>query len=485
MAKVGSSMLDVADIVDKMMAYKSLPLVRLQTARQVEQVQLSAYGTLQSMFANFQSTLKNLNDTFNAIVYQATSSSNAVATATITDNNVGVGSHTINVTQLATSQAYTSGIQYNSKTNALNINETLTFSNSENPSQNFSLMIDGNDALADIRDNINSSGNSLGVTASIITSTDDNGNVWYNLILNSKTGTANEFTISDDTGNYFEFEQSVAGQDAIFSVDGFSEVESSNTVDDVIDGITFNLTGTGNATITISQNNSTQSTDVSDGINDMITAYNSIITFLDSNQYVAVYDEKNKTYASGLNSSFQFIKTQLQAAMNMPFQGTGDITNLFQAGFTKAPTATLTDQYDPRKKEITSTGSLQLDANIYPDHGTDTTLNWALTNDFQSLQAFFSDPANGLINNVNNVVTNNIIGASGTGLIASTQASLNSTLRNSDTLIRNESERLAQVKDSLIMQYAKLNASLAKYQSMSDYLEKQFSYLDNLMKGDK
>ena len=78
---VGSG-LDVNSIVDQLMAIERRPLQRLESDRQDLQVQLSAYGTLQSSLASFQSALSDLK-TLNAFeVYAADSADEEAFTAT-------------------------------------------------------------------------------------------------------------------------------------------------------------------------------------------------------------------------------------------------------------------------------------------------------------------------------------------------------------------------------------------------------------------
>jgi flagellar hook-associated protein 2 len=489
MSKIAGSVLDVADVVEKMMVYQSSHLYRLETNRQVEQTQMNAYSALQNLFGSFQTSLTNLSNAFSgSLAYQVNSSNSGVSTGVVTNNDIGLGSHSVVVNKLATAQAFSSQVQFASKTASLNFNETLTFTNTANPATNLSLNIKPNMAQTDIRDSINNSDNNdTGISAAIITSTADDGSLQYNLVLTCNTGTANQVTITGDTdsgtGNPdFNFAQTASAQDAMFTFDGYNEVSSSNTVSNVIDGLTFNLNGVGSATLTVTESAATDTSDVQTAISGMLTSYNNIISFLDANQYVAVYDDKTKQFSSGLNSSFQFIKSQLQSVMGMTFQTSGDIQNLYSAGIIKAPSTTVVDQYDPRRTKVASIGQMMINQTPNPNLDNNTTLNWALSNDYESLNAFFNDP-NGFVFNMNNIVTNNILGASSTGLISGSQSLIQSTMSNTDTLIRNEEDRLKGVRDSLITKYARLNASLATFQGLSDYLDKQYTYLDQLISG--
>ncbi len=482
MAKIGTGMLDVGEIVEKMIVYQSSHLYHLQTEKQVEQVQMSAYSSLQNLFSQFQNSLDGLTDAFGTIAYTVNSSNGAVATAVANSNDVGLGTHTINVTQLATAQSYSTQATFSSNVASLGFNETLTFANSANPSKNFSLDLTSDMALTDVRDAINQSDNNFGISAAIISST-VSGTTQYSLVLTSQTGLTNEFTINGDVNNDFNFTQASAAQNAKFTFDTYSEETASNIVDTVIDGLTINLAGAGAASLTVVQNtNTNQASDVQEAISNMLSAYNNIITFLDADEYVSMYDEKNKSFASGLNSSFQFIKSQLRSAVNAQYYVSGDIKSISSVGLSLAAPTKVKDQYDVKQSEVVTSGQLTINQQIFPSLDNETTFNLALDNDFDSLNAFFNDP-NGFIFNMQNVIDNNIIGSSNTGLISSSEATINQEMDNTDTRIRNENDRLKTVKDALILKYAKLNASMQTYQTLSDYLDKQYEYLNNMYSG--
>ncbi len=109
-----------------------------------------------------------------------------------------------------------------------------------------------------MRDAINSA--NKGVTASVI-----NDGTGFRLVMSSNnTGASNslKITSSDTTGTGLSkltydpasttntVSQTQAASDASFSVDGVAITKASNTVSDVIPGVTLNLTGTTGTTPT-------------------------------------------------------------------------------------------------------------------------------------------------------------------------------------------------------------------------------------------
>ncbi len=151
------------------------------------------------------------------------------------------------------------------------------------------------DSLDDIAAAINSAATAAGssISASVVQNTSGN----YQLEITSGDETAPVFT---DASNVLETLGVVAsdftqvdqvGQDALFKVNGMSITRSSNTVTDVIDGVTLSLRSgdspTTNVTISISSNTS----DAVNALQSFVNAYNSVVSFIGTN---ASYDTETK-----------------------------------------------------------------------------------------------------------------------------------------------------------------------------------------------
>ena len=139
-------------------------------------------------------------------------------------------------------------------------------------------------SLEEFRDAIN--GGELGVTASVI----NNGTVKQLVIKGNATGAEQAFEITGTTGLSVDPTASgvstdpsslASAQDAQLDVDGIVVSRSSNTVDDVIDGVTLTLNkqDVGNAsTLTITDDRSGATT----AINAFVSAYNNLNTTIKS-----------------------------------------------------------------------------------------------------------------------------------------------------------------------------------------------------------
>lgn len=487
MSGIGINLYDVDDTVSRVMAKQYIKYFQLNTAKSAADIQITAYGSLQSLFTTFQGKMQGLKDAFNTVAYQGSSSNtSAVSNVNVTNNHVGAGSHTVVVTQLAQAQQYTAQNVFSSKNTGLQISETLTFTNSANSANNFSVTINPNDSLEKIRDNINNSAGSVGISAAIIasTATDGSGTTQYSLVLTAQQGTANQFTVSGDTGNYFGFSQTATAQDAEFTFDGFNEVRSSNNITDVLDGLSFTLTGgtpgaPATSVITTSPNNVNMNSVVQDAVTDMLSSYNLLITFLDGNKFVTARDEKSHQYTTNVNSAFGFIKSQLQQAANTFYNGTGNIVDLRTAGIVLSDAKEVVDQYDPERKTL-SKGSLRI--NQDPKNGS-STMTQLLTNNFSAVKEYFTDPKSGFIANLNRTIDKSILSQKDEGLIPNAIDTIKKAQGSTELQMKNEEKRLATMRENLKTQYSKLNGVISYYQHLSEALEKQYSYLDNMLRG--
>jgi flagellar hook-associated protein 2 len=196
-----------------------------------------------------------------------------------------------------------------------------------------------NNTLQGMRDAINAA--NIGVTASII---NDGSTSPYRLVLSSANmGAANSMKISasgdatvsallanDPTGGTAgqNLTESVTALSANFKVNGIAISKNSNTVMDVIPGVTLNLTKVTTAPVTLTVTQDTAS--ITKSVNDFVTAYNTLSKSLTD---VSSYDAATKTGAvlQG-NATVRNLQAQLRSVLNTP--GAGTVTSLSQIGVT-------------------------------------------------------------------------------------------------------------------------------------------------------
>ena len=245
---VGSG-LDIDGIVAGLMDYEREPVKRLEARRERVDVELSAFAGARSLMGELATAAEPLGDERTLAPISSSSSDESVLTATASAS-ASEGSHDIQVLSLAKEHRIaTAG--YPSEESSVG-GGTWNFSSGD-----IAFEIDltgGNDSLAALRDAINDHPDNDALVASTIDA--DSGT---RLVLTARDpGTANEIDATQTTtgGGFFgggttterPFEEVSAATDARLRVDGFEITRSTNTIDDVIDGVTLELQGTGGAT---------------------------------------------------------------------------------------------------------------------------------------------------------------------------------------------------------------------------------------------
>jgi flagellar hook-associated protein 2 len=313
---IGSG-LQANEIVTKLVALESQPIVNLQTASDKLQTKISAYGQIQSAVSSVRDAARKLTS---ADLWGATAAASADATAVNATTSAGaqVGTYSVDVTALAKPQSVVSKTSLASGSSTVG-SGTLTIDIGTWTGNSFAaksgatpvtITVGANDTLVNIRDKINSSNS--GVKASIIT--DSSGS---RLVMQSATtGEANGFRITaadagdgnngDDAGlSALAYDPgnatagtnlSQAASDAEATINNVPIKSASNTLSEVISGLTITLSKvTSSPTITTGPINITVSQDtaaITKAITDFATAYSSMATLVKGN---TKYDESTKT----------------------------------------------------------------------------------------------------------------------------------------------------------------------------------------------
>jgi flagellar hook-associated protein 2 len=164
----------------------------------------------------------------------------------------------------------------------------------------------------------------------------------------SATATANQAALAAQTGfdaaqlgtqaiGTQKMSESVTAQNAVFEVNGIPISKTSNTVTDVIQGVTFTL-GKENSTATLTVAQDTAG--ISGSISSFVTAYNDLATTLKN---VSAYDAASKQAATLQgDSTVRTLQTQLRSMLSTAVVGaSGALTMLANIGITAQKDGTL------------------------------------------------------------------------------------------------------------------------------------------------
>lgn len=453
--------IDINSLVSQLVAAEGQPTFNaIQRQTDAVNTRLSGIGSLKSALSTFQSALATLKD---GSVFQAntvTSSNESILKVTAGSGSVA-GAHTVQVTQLAAAQNSIATTEYaNASSVVTATGGMLNFTYAAGSTKTaFAVSIGANATLANVRDAINGAAGNDGVTASIINvdSTVTPGTTISRLVLTSKdTGVANGFNLAvtgGDTalnvlntatsGNY----NTVAAVDAKINVDGLAATRSSNTISDVLQGVTFNLQAAAvNTSVNVNVN--LDNTAINKTVSNFVTAYNNLHT---TTAGLGAYGGSTDGSGSGNgaligDATLRYVTTQIRAdSTNVVSSATGNYNSLAMIGVT-----------------IDKDGVMALDS---------AKLNAALSANLQSVSDVFSS-TNGVATRLDTRLTGLL--QSG-GPLDSQQTSLNNQLTDLANRKTDEQTRLDSLQKSLQTQFIAMDTLVGQFKSTSTFLSNWIS----------
>ncbi|BCD99292.1 flagellar filament capping protein FliD [Marinagarivorans cellulosilyticus] len=306
---------------------RSAPQARIDTKTELKETQISDFGKIKSALSTFQASVEALTSDEGLFSKSASFTESDALVPTGLGTDVASGTYKFEVTSLAQSQSLASP-EFSSEDDQVG-EGTLTFNFGHWDSGTFegdadatptTITIDStNNSLKGLRDEINNA--EMGVTASIV-----NNGSGYVLLMTAESGENNELEItvaeaggsptdtddndlsrfgytaellSDPMVTPTRLTQQQAGTDATLVVNSLTVNRSTNSVTDVVDGLTLDLLKSSPGEII--------SVTVSDDIEfakqttrDFVDAYNALLEELEP---VIGYDEENEQYGSLVNDS--------------------------------------------------------------------------------------------------------------------------------------------------------------------------------------
>jgi flagellar hook-associated protein 2 len=246
------------------------------TTLESENTVLSSLGTLMSTLSNDMSTLTDATGVLS--VKSGSSSNTDVLELTSASTTAIAGTHTVVVNSLATtSSGYLTEVTNSSDTLSGSISITVGSGTAQKITLDSS-----DDTLSGLASAINSAG--IGVTASVLT--DSSGS---RLSLVSGTSGANgnltvssSITDSTNSGASLSYKSPVTGTDGSLTVDGVDLTISSNTVSNLIPGVTFQVLAKSSSEVQVVIGN--YNTGVESAVSTMVADYNSLISAINTQE---------------------------------------------------------------------------------------------------------------------------------------------------------------------------------------------------------
>lgn len=479
--------LDTNKIIDGLMAVERAPLDRLETKKTFETNKLGAYDQLSSKLKDLKNIVGGMHITSQIRSTSASYPSDAPFTAETSGG--ALGDYNVSVAQLSQVQKTISD-GFNSKTDPIFGNGTITVNGKE------IVINDDNNSLVGIVQAINNfddnTGVPIGVKATIIN--DGSQNNAYHLVLTGQDADT-IFTIGTDLQDTSSqpitvgFDDVQEAQEAIAYIDGIKIVSNSNTISDVISGVTLTLTSlseqtyAGNATADEIANNvkphdwatpplyestslkiESDTDALKEKITEFVTAYNGIIDWINSgyeefggsSEVVESADEDEETRLGALlrgDASVHGIKRQLQGILTDTVNNDGTFQILTEIGI-------FTDKRD---------GKLHQDNSV---------LDKALDENFDDVVYLLAgnDKTEGAMKKFNSLLLD--LTSSSKGIYALQKDSYDSKIRTYDSKIELMEVRMTKRESILRAQFTAMEQLVSSLNAQGDFLTQQMNALN-------
>lgn len=334
------------------------------------------------------------------------------------------------------------------------------------------IQVTSSDTLSSLASKINSAktseGESIGVTAKIL----DN-----RLILTSNsTGEANAIKVTDTNdilgaiqiwdGSTFTNTLKTA-QDAKLKIDGLEVQRSGNEISDLINGLTFNLKGTGHVVADVVLD----AEKAVNAISDFVEAYNNAIDWINIRVSEEPIEDPTEDYQKRIgmlrgDPLLWQTKSRLRAIISDPIATSGAFKMLSQIGITTEST------------DYGKSGKLVFDADKFMEAMTTNSndVSSLMTTVMTKLDNFIGDT----VDNVPVTVGSTVVTK---GRLASEVNYLNDRINAIDKRIADFENRLAIKEKGLIEQYSQMETILSQLSQQASWLSGIVSQLGSIGKS--
>lgn len=444
----------VKSLVDAERAPKQ---AQINTQSQKATTQLSSIGKIQAALDAFRGALTSMGTDNSFSGLTGTSSDEKVATMTA-NQGAANGSFSLIVNQLATPSKLSTKTFAGGQSTVVNAGTTPTTLTITQSGKNFDLSVPAGATLQQVRDSINSTFGTAGLSANILT--DSTGS---RLILTSTNGgVGSDLTMSGNSGIDTGYTVVSSPQNAKYTIDNIPAESKTNNITDAVSGVSIKLLSL-SPTVTANDPNpnpprtamtisvSTSATALKSGVKGFVDTYNALLKAMNAETKVTK-DAAGNSIAATLtgDSTMRTLQSAIRNEFNA-LSGNGTLKSLAQFGVT-------TDQ---------DTGALSIDSKQWDK---------AVATNAADINSIFSGKT-GLLARLT-AATDGYAKAS-TGILATRTTSLADSLKD---LTKQQSDldgRLTTMQDSLTRKYTAMDTLVAQLRQQSSSILGTLSALSN------
>lgn len=287
------STVDFDSIIDQLVEVESASINRFESWKTEWSDKIAALETLNSKLTDFKTVAASMDTLTQFVGKTASSSDTTILTASATTSATS-GTHAILVNQLAQNEVEAHSGLAASTTVINSSGSSKVFAFSYAGGAAVSIAVADGATLADLATAINNSGANPGVTASVMDLGASYGATRYRLLIQGNgTGSTNTITIDDGlttldgtggTESFLSatFTETQTAQDSQIRVDGYPPgtwiERSSNSINDVIPGVTLSLLNSSASSVQVTIGDDTEA--MQEKVESLVEQYNDVIAYI-------------------------------------------------------------------------------------------------------------------------------------------------------------------------------------------------------------
>lgn len=418
-----ASGLDTASMIQQLMQIERQPIFRLQQ-RQADLKKVdAAWGEVTTKVQAFRAALDKVRDASDWSSFVSPTSSNEEAVTVTTTGAATPSTLDFTVTSLASRHKVAMSGVFTAPTDTVGTGNVTI--------DGTTITTDASTTLAGLATMIDES--AAGVDAQVLKVSDAE----YQLVLTAKqAGQASQFTATTDLVALDTAVQLNAGSDAALDFDGLIVKRSSNTITDLVDGVTIDLKATTASKVTVEVGQDT--TKAADAVEAMVKAANDVLATL--KKHTAYSAESDTAGVLQGDASARSLQMQVRSILSST-AGAGAVTHGSQVGIS-----------------LTRGGAVEVDRSKLDD---------ALGDDHDAVATFMVDGLGAALDSFLDTVE-----GSG-GSIKRAREAIDGRIRSYDDQIEAFEVRLALRETTIRRQFTGLETALAQLQSQGNWLAGQ------------
>ncbi len=423
--------INTTELIAKLVDVARGPIKQMESKQTSLNVRRFAFQDLNTLLSTLQTEVEGMDLESEFGSYTATSSISSGVTATIT-GAATPGTHDVTVSNLAQSELLKSN-GFATSTAALTGTSVAVRVGAVTTNVNIDPAL-GTASLQGLATHLND--NVAGVRSWVM-NTGEVGTPYVLMVEGADTGTANTVSLGVNGLTNLSFTNPRDAEDAALTVDGIDIISGSNSVTDVLPGMTLNLLNEGFGTSKLAVNRDGPA--MADKVQSVVTAYNALDTW---------FDQQTGTAATAVlsgDSTVRQVQAKLSSTVTTDY-ATGALSGLNAAGVSL--------DKDGKMVFNSATFTATLGTN-YSDLINTLTGTNGLFGKLQSELDTMTDPTTGVVN--------------------ARISSIDTQLTTLADRIVDAEVRLVTYTDMLQQQFTNMEVILGRYQATQNYLEQQIA----------